>query len=480
MTTLLPLVALAIAIAAFLGLEVKRPVDQTPYRLQGFVASAILFLVVLAFAWWKRDAYHGLWQAAWAFGLGLLVVAKSDGAEWWSRKTVGFNAVPMAMAVVASGALQWWKADLIPLAQMAAVAGAAFGAWILLASDDRRRGDALVCAALLAAIVCADSMGSIALSSDAGGRVGTAFGIFATLAAFLGGAQRALFPRSDLTKARATALVAFLASAWIVGMRYLNLADAWTIVGAAAVVGLVIHGLLPNSARGEAEGADSFRFLVAVVIGIGFATYAFSLRQGFGISLAALGCTATLTILGNRRALLAMGPLVWLAFYRLFRETHVDASRALDIGQHYALVGIAIGAIVPLLPIDWNGGRSALRNAIGSTLWAVLLGGIPIVVALFLGPKGTVGLIAGLGFTTVVAGLRNERSLLSFVLAAGIAAAAILTYGWVGDTMLMTHEDKVAILKKSVVFLVVLVIAIYATAPRSPESSSRVPDGEPA
>jgi hypothetical protein len=162
------------------------------------------------------------------------------------------------------------------------------------------------------------------------------------------------------------------------------------------------------------------------------------------MALAASGAVLTLLLLGNPRALLCAGPLVGLTFYRVLRESHPDAVRALDIGQHYAVVGVGFGIVAGLLPAEWIAKRSAetMSSNFGRLLWAIVLSLLPVAMAIVLGAKGMVGFVAGLGFAALVETLRNQSSLIPLLFTGGLAAIVAVSYDWLTKLLDLTREGK--------------------------------------
>ena len=222
--------------------------------------------------------------------------------------------------------------------------------------------------------------------------------------------------------------------------------------GLGALTGVVLFFLMP-----EEEG-ESSRVGLAAVVGIGLATVAYGLGRGAGMGLAALGAVGLLLALDNRRAALALGPLVGLTLYRILRDAGTGATRALDIAQHYTLLALVLGLVLPLLPTDWLRNRT---SALGIALWSVVaLAAAPLVVVA-LGMRGGIGLVVGLGTSGLVAALRPfgsrrqgdteapsptvspsartslqgepSRELLPLALGSGLAGSTILALSWLGD-----------------------------------------------
>ena len=163
-------------------------------------------------------------------------------------------------------------------------------------------------------------------------------------------------------------------------------------------------------------------------------------------------------VLGEKRGLITCGPLFGLVLYRLFREAHVDASRALDLGQHYALMGFAIGAVLPALPERWWATKpsNAILQGVGGLLWTAVWAGAPFLAALLLGPKGVVGFVAGVGFCTLFSVTGPAPSLLPLAAAAAAGGLASLTYGWISDLTDLTRDEKLHYVFVALVPLVVV------------------------
>ena len=123
------------------------------------------------------------------------------------------------------------------------------------------------------------------------------------------------------------------------------------------------------------QDTDAIRVGLAAIIGIGVATVTFGLAQGAGMALALASSIVLLVALGNKDGILALGPLAGLVQFRLLSQMQPSSSHALDLGQHYALLCFTMGAVLPLIPLDWLN-RQGVRAAAGSVLWAVLLFGI--------------------------------------------------------------------------------------------------------
>jgi len=432
MNSVLPFVAIAIALAA---LALSSPPDPKPAKVSPL--PILLALLAVAGGYYWRTNYENLLPAALAFAVGVVGAMVASYAEG-IRSANGAAAAGFAACL--SGFALWVDKSYMGEVQMGVVGGLALGAW----GSARSKAFSLPLAtALFGAVFAAgDFMGAKALSTEPSSHWGTMAGLAVGIAGLV-----ALLPARAEKRTDGSlpflpgwlAVVLLLAFGYVVGARYLESTAVWMIFDGSVIAAAVLHWVIRPDGKD-----DTLAFLVATVIWIGIATLAFSYEKGFGMTVAAIGAVATLLLLGNSRALLSVGPLLGLVFYRVLRETFPDATRALDIGQHYAVIGLAFGIVLALLPVDWLAKRrgTGFASTMGRLVWALILSVAPAALAVVLGAKGMVGLVAGLGFAALVDGLRNGSSLVTLVLATALAAMTTISYGWLDNLLDMTRESK--------------------------------------
>gem|GEM_PF-6121467 len=225
-------------------------------------------------------------------------------------------------------------------------------------------------------------------------------------------------------------------------------ATGWKAMILAPVAAFIGHLSFGDDETG------AFAAILLSLIWVGLATAAFGIALGFGTTLAFLIGVSVLIVWGSDKALLSAGPLMALALHRVFRELHPGIADAIDIGEHYALVGFCVGALLPLLPQEWiararpepekpAGTAVEARVSAGALVWQLLLLGAPALLALFLAPKGLLGFVTGLGFCGLISLFKGRGRIEGLAVAAGIGAVAVVEYGWVQNLDELTRTDKI-------------------------------------
>ncbi|KXK13602.1 MAG: hypothetical protein UZ18_ATM001001928 [Armatimonadetes bacterium OLB18] len=178
---------------------------------------------------------------------------------------------------------------------------------------------------------------------------------------------------------RGLAFVAFFAGGFVLlGMKYL-LVEQFAVVGLGGVaLALASLWVVPRS-----ESESSLGYWLSTILWVAGATLAFGILRGYGVALGLAVGACVLLVFRHPRALSTLAPVAGIVVYRVFRENHLAASRALDIGQHYSLIGILAGAMLIVLALEWykEKGRSGFASGAGAFLWVGLLAGAVIVSA---------------------------------------------------------------------------------------------------
>jgi hypothetical protein len=436
----LPLLALILTVLSALfplpsgGDAASSPVNRPTVRSGSIIAAIAVILFALATLVWPKTYEHGT-SLAIGLGLGALVGVVAAGSQFASR---GF-VIGLATLGAAVLHFDFVSANAITNVQIAFVAGAFIGSFAASGISGRSDSGFLASVAALL-IVSADYLGreGAAAGMDAASWSGVVLGLCVLVGHLVGGVVAKSASSRIVWSGIAFILLAVIGhlACW----KYLGNITSANLWFGGAVVGGIIHLILAGGSKD-----DSFRFILAAVIWLGAATVAFAVDRGYGMSLAVLGGAGVLVLLGDIRGLMTLSVVAAILVYRLFREIFPSEARALDIGQHYTMIGLVIGALLPLLPIEWGKARalSGWREGLTNAMWLVLLLGLPVGAAMLLGPKGAIGMVVGLSFAAIVEALRGVGSLATMSIAAGIGSVTILTYNWLGDWADLDHNAKV-------------------------------------
>lgn len=465
---LLPIIAAVLAVAALFVRDGSPPGD-TKKREAPAGAYLILAVLVGAVILGAFTGYGGLKDAmpvAVSFGIGCLLGAISYGLGLMKGQLAAGRAAPISLGVLAPAALALLPYTGVPFAL---VFGAAASAWYLSIGKDADPNPWAMRSAVVAAFVVAmNALGASADLGEYGAKAGTLLGLVAAAAAILGGGLSGAFKSPIL---RTGLMLAITAGGWyLVDLKLLSGHGPLTAVFGGAILALIVDWLVP-----EEGDISSFRTLIATVIWISAGTAAFGFDRGFGLAALALTAAAVLLTSGNRRALLTLGPLGALVMYRVFREGHLDATKAIDIGQHYAMIGLVVGCLLPVMAVEWlrtvskRGGFFAL---IAGALWIVLLLLAPVTAAVVLGAKGVIGYLFGLGLASVVEAVRGEKSSHSMSLGVAMAGVMTLVYEALIPYLDLDRAEKVsrlAYLGGGVVVLAILIAVMSGEFTRPKE-----------
>lgn len=462
----LPYAALVVALLAFFAHDGMKSTEQSK-KVEApvgafFVLAALVVTLILGITLSGQIIPDGV-SAAYGMGIGVFASALAYGVGLMGMQRAAGRAMPLALAVAIVAVLPLFPGTPAP---MAVVFGAAVGAWILsIGKYEDPNPWGMRTAVAIAAIVAANALGA-KLEGDVLDHAGTILGLVAAL----GGVVISLAPPI----ARGIGLVALMAGAsWLIGDKLFMVSETFLIVPIAAAVALIVSWLLPDE-----EAPNTLRMTLATIIWISAGTASFSTRQGFGMALMFLTAISMLLLMGNRRALLSMGPLGAIVFFRVFREMNTDATKALDIGQHYAMIGLVIGAALPVLAQEWlksvakRGGFLAL---VAGLAWVIMLLGVPLGAAVLFGSKGVVGYLFGLGLASLAEGIKGERSAHSLSLGLGLSGVMTLVYGGLSPHLDLTRDEKVKALLYiggGVVVAALLIAVLSGEMKRSKEEVS--------
>jgi len=475
LNNLLPWIAFAVGLAAVLSRDGARPSAEdsssAPPRVPP--VGAILTILVLAaaavFGAWKFGAdWKGSAPMSYGFAGGLAVALLS---EWIGRSRFqrgAGTAGPMGIAVAAVGALMFAKPEYVGPHQIGLGFGLAAGAWILSALESGAAGWPIRTALFANAMLLVDILGK----EGPGGRASHAGLALGIAAAFVGAASLVIANQLKIAESKRGGIAAVLfavlfgGAAWAVATRYVWLSDFWRIAVGAILVALVVAWFVP---RGENGG--SLPYLVGVIVWLGAATLAFAYLRGFGMAVCLLAAMSVLLVARHGGAVLTLGLLAALVAYRVLREFHPGAARALDIGQHYALIGLMVGAGVIAVAAEYRRERASTpyTAAIGLALCGIL----PVLGATLIAAKGFVGILVGLGVGTALAGMRGDREAKPLALQMGLGLFMAGSFAWYEKLLELTRDEKVKALYWSTpaVLVLALLLVVLGRRKSSPEAT---------
>lgn len=343
-------------------------------------------------------------------------------------------AAPLAFGAAAIAFARYAPASDVQIGAIGAAAGLAIGARIVASAPSRWPSLAAMAGGLA---LLANILGSYA-AGDRGAVAGVAIvACFALVGALSRIATSGLERQSQLVRIGVT-LVAGLAAMYLVATRVVFMGDVFTIAVASVVAAVITMLLVQGDDSGSAGP------VLAAILWIGVATYAFFMRKGFGMSVSLATAGTVLALAGNWRAILSLGPLAALVVYRCFREMYSTDARGLDIAQHNALIALLAGFGLLALMSEWARGRKEddPRTVIASVLWAVILLVFPVLVGVVLGGKGYVAAFAGLGIGTFIALIRAEDRPLAFCAQLGASAFMLIEFRWIIEKLDLTRDLK--------------------------------------
>ncbi|MCW5938719.1 MAG: hypothetical protein KF884_05770 [Fimbriimonadaceae bacterium] len=291
--------------------------------------------------------------------------------------------------------------------------------------------------------------------------------LFGGLVAGLVGWALGLFVRSWPSWAPGLfAAAAFTGAGVFLGQRYFFMGDIAVLVAVGALAALVTGVVL----GGEGPAPRAWAFGLSAVVWLGVATVAFSFRQGYGMAVCGLSGAIVALLLGQRGVLAAMAPIVALAAMRALRETLPDATRAFDIGQHYALIGLILGPTVLLTGLAWARDTAHRRDWLPTALVGAVAAATAVIGVMFLGDKGSIGLVVGFALAPALAGMVGLSAPGAAAAGTGLACASLASLTALGGSGEIGRDMKVTLLVGSAVVAALLLGTAWALSRRDERS----------
>jgi hypothetical protein len=236
--------------------------------------------------------------------------------------------------------------------------------------------------------------------------------------------------------------VIFGVGVWLLGRAYLD-EGAWAslVIGGSLLV-FLCGWLVSDNSRGTG------RLFLVSLLWVLLATVSFGMLRGYGMGVALLSGVLTAQAMGYRGVLPALGLACGLVVFRLFMSLYGGEFTTLEIGQHYVFVGVLMGALLPVTL--WEVGEH-LRGGL-PPLWAgmmVLLMGLIVsagmlLLPLFTGVRGGLGLIAGLALAPLLQ-VRQRDGVKESGVVLPLALGALFTVGYeyVKRAEVWEREEKI-------------------------------------
>lgn len=415
MTIVLVLVSLALtAVARFVsdGKDCARSRPSLPASVGLLVAALLVGALALKYG---QSSYR--LALGTGIGLGALAIYVSE--------LLGGKVAPIGVGVTTAALFHFLPPVSIAEGQFAMMAGLSVGS-ICLAS---RSGFATT----LVAVGCAaaDFLGAGHKNVPAS----ISMGIILGLAGLIGIIGLGLLPKKFAAVQSLGIGIVVAAAGFVVSTRIVEPHVA-IVVGMAALAGVVVHLLVPEDER------DVMRIIIAGIIAMSVATIAYSYYRNAGVAASLITMLAVLLGSGNRTGVLAISLVFGLILLRLLQRADAAYPQSLDIGQHFILLGLFLGALIPFLPID-RVVRPDWRGGLTSVLWAVLLISSCIFVEVMLGHRGINGFVAGFALLGLISALRPQQSLQPLAIAPGLVAVSVFCLDQFNDWTELSKDEKV-------------------------------------
>jgi hypothetical protein len=476
MTALLPWIAFLLASALFLfrvGFSGKSVLDRLKESSFAAMIPLLFGVVALIVGWRMEPRFHGLFHLALGTIVGSLalwathLVDSEDQRPWRPAYAIVFATAAVALT-------HWFKELLgIEMSQYGVIIGAVLMAFTLSVGKEGVIQQTAVLGSIIAGVLVAcDNIGR-QVGPHSAAQAGLLLGLSAAIAT-VGSTillkrdteNDSASKRFAWTAAVAIIIVAggFLAAKYIVFRNEIS----WMVVG-GVVIALVTHWLLSENA------SNTLRYGIAAATWIAGATLAFAEIRVIGMTVFMVSGVMMLVALQNSKVILSMGPVIGLVFYRLFREAYPEASRGLDLGQHYAMIGLISGLLLTLIAVEWlqlSHERMWGKGLFAAGIWIILLIAIPIVGTLLLGPKGVTGYIVGLGMAALIEGFKDAPNITVASIGIGLASLMAALYRWVLEFHSMTRTEKIAIVGRyalDIIALAVLLMVLSSVRKRRSE-----------
>lgn len=269
--------------------------------------------------------------------------------------------------------------------------------------------------------------------------------------------HQALSKQSDWMP-KSLAVLCFAGLCWTALAYHFGESDLAVVSFAAVALAVVSHWTF------RSDGSSALPWGIVVLGWFLVGTLAFSLAFGLGVAVAALAGIGALLVLNRLDLLPAAYVLASLGLYRIFRETYPNVVQPFDIGQHYGLVGFMLGVLIVFSVSETL--RSKVQGfgfaiSAGRHLVALAMLGVVLFAVSFLGSKGAIGLLFGIGVGPALSVATIRKSWPIVVGGLGLQCAVLTAYDPLILHVTLTKDEKTRLLLWLVGGLVVIAVATY-------------------
>jgi|GEM_PF-4526478 len=204
-----------------------------------------------------------------------------------------------------------------------------------------------------------------------------------------------------------------------------------TIVAVVAAFAVALCVLLSRSSFSR------WATLMSAVVSLALANVAFTEGRGHGVAILMVFLLAIAGALGEWKVMAGMTAGASIGVLRALRYAYADTTSTLDMGNHYALMGVVFGFAVVAVAVEIA--RSHWRTTLAGGLAGLLL--VP-GLCLYLGSKGAVGMVVGMSLAGALAFNAHRHALAAA--ACGLTGAGIIvaSFGWVSPLLTGPRDER--------------------------------------
>lgn len=188
--------------------------------------------------------------------------------------------------------------------------------------------------------------------------------------------------------------------------------------------------------------------------------------KSIGLGAVIVAGLAVASIFGKTKSAIAILPVTAMLILRGVANSFPEVTRALDLSQHYAVVGLLLGvlAVVAASQLKQIRAEAGIVATLGASVATAMS---PIL----LGAKGIPGLLLGLCIAPLFVEM-DEHSSVNVSLTIG--SAILFTVSVLSDKLDITRAEKLGMLTGSLIFLAIMVVVCFLLVRQKPAAQSAV------